>query len=91
MKKTKRPRRRVRETRARLALVEWFAADKTRTKTALARRLGVSQVLVSFWCEGTARPSDKLREALVTVCGIPTHEWLDAEERIEVQQIRAAV
>ena len=91
MKKTKRPPRKVRETRARLALHEWFAADRTRTRTGLAHRLGVSQALVSYWLEGTARPSDKLREALVTICGIPTSDWLDAAERVEIQQIRAAV
>lgn len=80
----------VRDTRARLALIEWFAGDASRTKAALAGRLGVEPQLLSQWCRGIARPSAPLREALAALCEIPAVDWLDAEERVAVQHLRDA-
>lgn len=92
MKRGKRARgRRVRDTRARVALAEWLASDPKRTQTSLADRLRVEQPLISQWLKGTARPGPKLRAAIEGVCGIAQNDWLDASERVDVQQMRAAV
>lgn len=82
--------RRVRDTHARLALREWLAAEDAPTQTALAESLGVEQPLISQWLKGTARPSPVLREALEIMCSIPQSDWLDASERVHLQQLRAA-
>lgn len=80
--------RRVRNTRARVALEEWFAGDSSRSQTRLAEQLGVKQALVSQWLAGVARPSPRLRHALEAVCGIPVAEWLDASEAAGVARLR---
>lgn len=85
MKKNK--GRRVRNTRARIALEEWFARDTERSQTWLAERLNIQQPNVSQWLRGTARPSPKLRRSLELICGIAQDDWLDADERAEVHQI----
>lgn len=83
--------RAVRDTRARVALSEWLASDPKRSQTALAARLHVEQPLISQWLKGTARPGPKLRAAVEAICCIPQGDWLDASERVDVQQMRAAV
>lgn len=57
----------------------------------LAARLKVAQPLVSQWLSGVTRPGPVARAALEVICGIPAADWLDAHERIEIEQMRTAV
>jgi ribosome-binding protein aMBF1 (putative translation factor) len=85
MKSPKRQARRVRNTRARIALEEWFASNEERSQTWLAARLRIQQPNISQWLRGTARPSPKLRRSLELICGIAQDDWLDADERADVR------
>lgn len=83
--------RKVRNSRARVALEEYFATNKGKiSQGAVAERLGVKQALVSQWVTGKARPSARLREMLEVVCGIPAHHWLDASESAELARLARA-
>jgi transcriptional regulator with XRE-family HTH domain len=86
MKKLKSRARRVRNTRARIALEEWFSRNEERSQTWLADRLQIQQPNISQWLKGTARPSPKLRRSLELICGIPQDDWLDADERAQVRE-----
>lgn len=83
--------RKVRNSRARVALEEYFAKNKgTTTQMAVAKRLGVKQALISQWISGKARPSARLREMLEVTCGIPAHHWLDASESAQLERLARA-
>lgn len=81
--------RKVRNSRARVALEEYFAQNEI-TQVAVADRLGVKQALISQWLSGKARPSARLREMLEVTCGIPAHHWLDASESAELARLARA-
>jgi len=80
----------VRETRGKLALAEWLAAEAGRSETSLAATLGVTQPLIAMWLRGVARPASDLRVALERLCSIPQEDWLDTEERLRVAKIHKA-
>lgn len=85
MKKRRKKRARtVLDSRGRLALHEWFAADEQRSQSRLARKLDVSQPLIAQWLNGTARPSPPLREVLAALGVCEAGAWLTPEERASV-------
>ncbi len=90
MAKAVKEKRRVYSTQARASLRTWFEEDKTRTRTALAERLGCAQPFISQLLSGTARPSPARRESIQALCGIPTEWWLTTSERLGVKRASAA-
>lgn len=87
MKNGKARLRPVMDSRGRLALAEWFAADKSRSQTALAAQFGHTQPLVAQWLNGTARPSPADREVLAGLGICPAADWLTPVERARVKQL----
>lgn len=68
-------------TAGRQKLELWLDADKSRSRTMIARALGITQPAVSNWLRGVSRPEHVHRFALERLCGIPALDWDTAEER----------
>lgn len=79
------------ETPALIRMREWLSADKSRTKAALARKLGVSPPSVHAWFEGQTRPEPHLRVALHDLTGISPEEWWTEAERASLDATRKRI
>lgn len=58
----------------RVALCGWMELEGYK-QDRLAKHLGTVGATVSAWINGTTRPSLLHREALLTLCSIPTASW----------------
>jgi hypothetical protein len=77
------------QTVGRDKLLKWLEADSTRSRTQVARALGISQPAVSNWLRGVSRPEHMHRVALERLCGVPAGDWDTDEERARHAQLAA--
>lgn len=73
------------------AVLAWMEADKEqRTRTAIAKRLGVAHSTVSRWLKGLSRPDPAQRDAMHALAGVDPSLWQTPKERRLAEKLRTA-